>query len=377
MLLSSGESGPPCGTPSSVLTTTPSGITTLALSIRRISASSRRSCTLCSSRASKRSLVDSVEEVLQVQVDDPLVPVLQISLRLGDGRVTAPSRPEAMAARVEGRLVVRAEHLVHGLLDTPVDHIRECQGRAARRPPWGSTPGGSSPGGRSRRAARGAAPAGARPRCSRTSSIALAVRAGRPVVLCHLLETPLSGFHRSPPPPSSSPAGSSPACFSTSAPRAGSRAGRPVSAPATAPCGLSAVSGNSSSWPACSLAVVAFPPRVLARGWDRLSTAFRYYATIRLLSSLRHLVLGSSMTTAACHAEAERSPRVRTQNFVPTPSPIRPPARRIWASLPSASSPQVWTPLTALRFRSVRHCTRLPPDAPSRVVRSLRTPLSR
>jgi hypothetical protein len=32
------------------------------------------------------------------------------------------------------------------------------------------------------------------------------------------------------------------------------------------------------------------------------------------------------------------------------PSPIRPPVRRIWASLPLASSPQVRTPLTALRF---------------------------
>ena len=74
-------------------------------------------------------------------------------------------------------------------------------------------------------------------------------------------------------------------------------------------------------------------------------------------------------------AEAERSPRVSTQNFVPTPSPIRPPVRRIWASLPLASSPQVWTPLTALRFRSVRYCLiRLLPDAPSRVVRSCERP---
>src|SRR5262245_37623888 len=39
-------------------------------------------------------------------------------------------------------------------------------------------------------------------------------------------------------------------------------------------------------------------------GWGRLSTALRYDATIRLLSSLRHLVLGSSTTTAL-----ERRPR--------------------------------------------------------------------
>ena len=66
-------------------------------------------------------------------------------------------------------------------------------------------------------------------------------------------------------------------------------------------------------------------------------------------------------------AEAERSPRVRTQNFVPTPSPIRPPARRIWASLPLASSPAGVDASAALRFRSVRYCIiRLLPDAPSR-----------
>lgn len=116
------------------------------------------------------------------------------------------------------------------------------------------------------------------------------------------------------------------------------------------------------------------PSPCVAHGWSRLSTAFRYYATIRLLSSRRHLVVGSSMTTAL-HAEAERSPRVSTQNFVPTPSPIRPPVRRIWASLPLASSPQVRTPLTALRFRSVRYCIiRLLPDAPSRVLPSCERP---
>jgi len=146
-------------------------------------------------------------------------------------------------------------------------------------------------------------------------------------------------------------------------------AGWPVSAPGTAPRGLSAVSGNRSRWPACSLAVVAFPPRGLRAD----GTAFRRPSgTTRpsgLLSSRRPLVVGSSMTTAL-HAEAERSPRVSSQNFVPTPSPIRPPVRRIWASRPLASSPQVRTPLTALRFRSVRYCiVGLLPDAPSRVVR--------
>ena len=48
-------------------------------------------------------------------------------------------------------------------------------------------------------------------------------------------------------------------------------AGWPVSVPGTAPCGLSAVSGNRSRWPACLLAVVAFPPRARCA----VGTAFR------------------------------------------------------------------------------------------------------
>jgi hypothetical protein len=40
------------------------------------------------------------------------------------------------------------------------------------------------------------------------------------------------------------------------------------------------------------------PSPLATSGWDRLSTAVRYYATIRLLSSLRHLVFRSSMATA-------------------------------------------------------------------------------
>jgi hypothetical protein len=54
MFDSSGLSGPPCGTPSSVLTTTPSGITTFAFSIFPISPSNSRSSTRLASRAINR-----------------------------------------------------------------------------------------------------------------------------------------------------------------------------------------------------------------------------------------------------------------------------------------------------------------------------------
>ena len=57
----------------------------------------------------------------------------------------------------------------------------------------------------------------------------------------------------------------------------------------------------------------------------RLSTVFQYHETIGLLSSHCRLV---ASTTTARTAEAERSPRVRTQNFTSTPSPILAPVER-------------------------------------------------
>src|SRR5712691_6469806 len=66
--------------------------------------------------------------------------------------------------------------------------------------------------------------------------------------------------------------------------------GRPVSVPGTAPCGLSAVSRNRSRWPARSLAVVAFPPRVLRA----VGTAFRRPSgTLRPSDSSRLVAISS------------------------------------------------------------------------------------
>src|SRR6266511_2417749 len=72
-------------------------------------------------------MVHSVEEFLQVEVHHPFIPVLQMLLGLGDGRVTAAPGSETVATRVECRLVMRAEHLVHRLLHDSIDHVRNAK----------------------------------------------------------------------------------------------------------------------------------------------------------------------------------------------------------------------------------------------------------
>jgi hypothetical protein len=71
--------------------------------------------------------MNPVKELGQVDVDDPLATFLHILFGFGDGRVAATSRSKAVATPVERRLVVGAEHLVHRLLDEPVDHIGDAE----------------------------------------------------------------------------------------------------------------------------------------------------------------------------------------------------------------------------------------------------------
>src|SRR6516165_9617789 len=69
-------------------------------------------------------VVNSIEELLQIEIDDPLVPVLQMHFGLGDRRVAAPSRSKSVATCVKRRFVMRTEHLVHSLLQDSIDHVR-------------------------------------------------------------------------------------------------------------------------------------------------------------------------------------------------------------------------------------------------------------
>src|SRR5216683_2901105 len=308
-------------------------------------------------------MVNAVEELFKIEIDDPLVPVRQIRLGFGDGRVTAAPRSETMARWVKGRFPVRAEHVQHRLLNPPVDHVGNAKATLAaswlRNPDPANHP----------RAIGSVEQVTAKHRKKLVKMLAHlvdapSIRTRGTAVPCHFPKRSYQVFlaghllhrHR-------------PQGLTGYVPRLRHRipgTGCGLARPCTGNGPLRAVGCLEKQVPlACVFTGRGrLPSPLAASGWDRLSTAFRYFATIRLVSSPSRLSFRDGYRLAA---EAERSPRVSTQNFVPTPSPIRPPARRIWASLPLASSPAGWDASAALRFRSVRYCiVRLLPDAPSR-----------
>src|ERR1035437_9883813 len=113
MLDSNGDSGEPCGTPCSVLNTTPSGSTTLALSIRPISTSSRRSLTCSASLAASRWWQTRSKNQL---------------MSLGEGHCDLLELPgRLLGAEVDGG-AHRDRPQVPGLLDGAVHHLVELVG---------------------------------------------------------------------------------------------------------------------------------------------------------------------------------------------------------------------------------------------------------
>src|SRR5215216_5532814 len=77
-----------------------------------------------------------IEELLQIDVHHPPVPLSYVLLRRSDCRVTASSGPEAMAPVVEGRFVVWTEHSVRGLLYDSVHHVRYAKASLATARFW-------------------------------------------------------------------------------------------------------------------------------------------------------------------------------------------------------------------------------------------------
>ena len=69
-------------------------------------------------------VVDSIEELLQIDVDHPAVTCCDVLLGFGDRRVAAAVRAESVTRCVERRFVERLESRPNGLLDHAVDHVR-------------------------------------------------------------------------------------------------------------------------------------------------------------------------------------------------------------------------------------------------------------
>ena len=75
-----------------------------------------------SDKAHQPVLRDVVEELLEVDVDDPYVAVVEILQGLHNGVLTSPSRPEAVGAVAEDGFEDGGKHLCDCLLDDPVYH---------------------------------------------------------------------------------------------------------------------------------------------------------------------------------------------------------------------------------------------------------------
>ena len=298
-------------------------------------------------------VVDPVEKFLQVQIHHPLVAFFQMPLGLGDRRVTAATGPKAVATRVKRRLVVRAEHFVHRLLHDSIDHIRDAKASLPaarlRNPHAADVP-------RSVAAVEQLAAQHQQDLVELLAHLvdALPVRTRRALVrrdllerfsqillTCHLLHR-----HRRQCPLLS--------CSATSAPRAvQTRTGPyPFRRRPLAGCRLSRQTfqvGLPVRWPwSPSLPGAA---RRLGPPFDGLSV-LRDHPTSLVPSPCRL----SFFTATGSRSEAERSPRVRTQNFVQIPSPLLVLLRRISGFAVLRQLTQE-TRLTALRFRSVPHCT--------------------
>ena len=97
MFESSGDSGEPCGTPSSTPITTPSGNTTLALSMPADQHEQPPVVDSLREPGEQPLMVDAIKELLQIDVDHPLVAVTDMLFGLGDRRVAAPTGPEPVA----------------------------------------------------------------------------------------------------------------------------------------------------------------------------------------------------------------------------------------------------------------------------------------
>src|SRR5262244_1994105 len=125
-LLSSGESGPPCGVPSTLGLTNPFSITP-AFKNARMSFSSRLSSIRLAICPISFVVIDSIEEFLQVKINAPAVAFDDILLRRGHRLISRPPRPEPIAVIGKRPVPPPLQNLQHRLLDESIQHTRNAE----------------------------------------------------------------------------------------------------------------------------------------------------------------------------------------------------------------------------------------------------------
>src|SRR5438309_8964034 len=125
-LLSSGESGPPWGVPSTLGLTSPFSITP-AFKNARMSFSSRLSSTRLADLPHQFVVINSIEKFFQIEVNHPAVAFGNVPLRLSHRLMGGSSRSKTIAVVGERRVPPPLQHLHHRLLDKPIQHRRDAK----------------------------------------------------------------------------------------------------------------------------------------------------------------------------------------------------------------------------------------------------------
>src|SRR5260370_34299514 len=123
MLLSSGESGPPCGVPSTLGLTSPFSITP-ALRNARMSFNSRLSSTRLAIWPISLSVIDSIKELFQIEIDHPSVALRDVPLRLSHSVMRRSTLSNPVAVWGKRQVPSLLQNLHHRLLDKAVQHGR-------------------------------------------------------------------------------------------------------------------------------------------------------------------------------------------------------------------------------------------------------------
>src|ERR1700675_637338 len=120
-LLSSGESGPPCGVPSTLGLTSPISITP---GIQKCPDELQQLLVLdaLGDLAHQFVMIDSIEKFFQVEINHPSAALRNVPLRLSHGVMRRPTRSEPIAVLGERWIPLPLQNLHHRLLDKAIQH---------------------------------------------------------------------------------------------------------------------------------------------------------------------------------------------------------------------------------------------------------------